>query len=65
MARLAELRERVGKLTLRLRKRLLDAAEAQVQLGALAVVLPLAGELAILEPRQNLFLQTSCRYSRK
>ena len=35
MARLAELRERVGKLALRLRKRLLDAAEAQVQLGAL------------------------------
>ncbi|EOD29562.1 hypothetical protein EMIHUDRAFT_468532 [Emiliania huxleyi CCMP1516] len=35
VARLAELRERVGKLTLRLRKRLLDAAEAQVQLGAL------------------------------
>lgn len=35
VARLAELRERVGKLTSRLRKRLLDAAEAQVQLGAL------------------------------
>ena len=35
VARLAELRERVGKLALRLRKRLLDAAEAQVQLGAL------------------------------
>ena len=30
-----EMRERVGKLALRLRKRLLDAAEAQVQLGAL------------------------------
>ena len=39
----------------------LGAVLAQVQLGALAVVLPLAGELAVLEPRQNLFFTTTCR----